>query len=62
MDTIWPALNRGCWVVSDRFADASEDAFWEAYGEAKTTWKEKMFFTAAALTATHRDPETVRRS
>jgi hypothetical protein len=29
-------------------ADASRDAYWEAYGEAKTTWKEKMFFTAAA--------------
>ncbi|HMB71465.1 MAG TPA: DUF6029 family protein [bacterium] len=29
-------------------ADASDDSFWEAYGEAKTTWQEKAFFTAAA--------------
>lgn len=29
-------------------ADASDDAFWEVYGEAKSTWKEKAFVTAAA--------------
>jgi len=28
--------------------DQNEDDFWEAYGEAKTTWQEKLFVTAAA--------------
>ncbi|NNE43898.1 MAG: hypothetical protein HKN12_06800, partial [Gemmatimonadetes bacterium] len=29
-------------------AENSDDQFWEFYGEAKTTWKERVFFTAAA--------------
>jgi hypothetical protein len=34
----WSRLNR----------DQNDDDFWEAYGEAKTTWQEKAFLTAAA--------------
>lgn len=29
--TVWPALNRGCWVVSDRFADST--MAYQGYGQ-----------------------------
>lgn len=40
-DTIWPALERGCWVISDRFADSSR-AFQGVAGELGLDKVEKM--------------------